>query len=169
MSGNDENVSAVPAYAIRREDCRRYLFAGGVWIILADAARTFGRIANLEAIYARGGGLPALIREREVEFAYVIKGRLRVSIGDAQDCFAEPGALIYVPRGIRRRYTATEDDTRVYYGLVPAGAESLIEHSGCLTTEMSVPLHSYTVDTRAAEALGIRIAPEWCDTRCHSP
>ena len=32
----------VPAYVERRENCPRYIFAGGVWIVLADEAHTSG-------------------------------------------------------------------------------------------------------------------------------
>ena len=43
-----EGVPAVPAYVERRENCPRYVFGGGVWIVLADQAQTSGNIANIE-------------------------------------------------------------------------------------------------------------------------
>jgi quercetin dioxygenase-like cupin family protein len=119
-SVEEEKVPVVPAYVERRENCPRYLFAGGVWIVLADKAQTAGHITNIESFYQRGGGLPRLVREREAEMAYVVSGRLRVRIGDEAETTAEPGAMVFVPRGVARRFTADVDETRVYHGFVPA-------------------------------------------------
>jgi quercetin dioxygenase-like cupin family protein len=115
-----ESVSVVPAYVERRENCPRYVFAGGVWIVLADKAQTSGNITNMESIYQQGGGLPRLVHEREAEMAYVISGRLRIRIGDEAETTAEPGAMVFVPRGVARKFTADVDETRVYHGFVPA-------------------------------------------------
>ncbi len=129
-----------------------------MWIILADAAQTGGHIANLEAIYSRGGGLPPLIRQNEAEFAYVIAGLVRVSVGEKADMFAQPGALIYVPRGERRCLTAEVDDTRIYYGLVPAGSEALIVKLGLPTQRLSMAFEDGTVDASTAANFGIALA-----------
>jgi hypothetical protein len=70
-----EGVPAVPAYVERRENCPRYVFAGGVWIGFAGGqGADVGNIANIESIYQNGGGLPRLVHEREAEMAYVISG-----------------------------------------------------------------------------------------------
>ena len=153
-----ELLPASPPRVERREDCPRYEFAGGVWIILADSGQTGGNIANLEAIYSRGGGLPSLIRKRDAEFAYVIAGLVRVSIGEKPDTVARPGALIYVPRGVRRRLTAEVDDTRIYYGLVPAGSEALIVKLGLPTKRLSMAFEDRPVDASTAASFGIDIA-----------
>jgi hypothetical protein len=131
-----------------------------VWIILADSAQTGGHIANLEAIYSRGGGLPSLIRQHEAEFAYVISGRVRVSVGEKSDTVAQPGALIYVPRGMRRRLTAEVDDTRIYYGLVPAGSEALIVKLGLPTERLSMTFEDRPVDASTAAIFGIALAAD---------
>ena len=153
-----ELLPGSPAHVERRESCPRYEFAGGVWIILADSAQTGGHIANLEAIYSRGGGLPSLIRQHEAEFAYVLAGRVRVSVGEKPDTMAQPGALIYVPRGVRRRLTAEVDDTRIYYGLVPAGSEALVVKLGLPTTRLSMAFEDRPVDASIAAIFGIAFA-----------
>jgi mannose-6-phosphate isomerase-like protein (cupin superfamily) len=155
-----ELLPASPARVERRESCPRYEFAGGVWIILADAAQTGGHIANLEAIYSRGGGLPYLIRQHEAEFAYVIAGLVRVSVGEKSDTLAHPGALIYVPRGVRRRLTAEVDDTRIYYGLVPAGSEALIVKLGMPTKRLSMVFEEGALDASTAAIFGIALATD---------
>ncbi len=150
-----ELLPASPARVERREICPRYEFAGGVWIILADSAQTGGHIANLEAIYSSGGGLPSLIRQHEAEFAYVIAGLVRVSVGEKLNTLAQPGALIYVPRGVRRRLTAEIDDTRIYYGLVPAGSEALVVKLGVPTERLSMAFEDRPVDASTAATFGI--------------
>jgi quercetin dioxygenase-like cupin family protein len=158
--GSMARVPVVPAYVMRRENCPRYVFGGGVWIVLADKAQTSGNIANIESIYQRGGGLPRLIHEWEAEMAFVISGRLRVRIGDDAETTAEPGAMVFIPRGIACKFTADVDDTRVYHGFIPAGFEQLIvEHSG-KSESMSVPIGDAPFDPATAVNFGIQVVPE---------
>lgn len=150
----------VPAYVKRRENCPRYIFAGGVWIVLADEAQTSGNITNVESIYQRGGGLPRRIHEREAETAYVISGRLRVRIGEKAETTADPGAMVFVPRGVSRTLAADVDDTRVYHGFVPAGFEKLLVDHGVKTSAMSVAIEVEPIDSAIAKHYGIRLIPE---------
>jgi quercetin dioxygenase-like cupin family protein len=152
-----EGVPFVPAYIERRENCPRYAFGGGVWIVLADKAQTAGNIANIESIYQRGGGLPRLLHEREEEMAFVISGRLRMRIGDEAETTAEPGAMVFVPRGVARRFTADVDDTRVYHGFVPAGFEQLIVEHSAKTESMAIPIGEAPFDPAAAVTFGIHL------------
>ena len=159
-SGPAEGVPAVPAYVERRENCPRYVFGGGVWIVLADRAQTSGNITNIESIYRRGGGLPRLVHDREAEMAYVISGRLRIRIGDEAETTAGPGAMVFVPRGVARRFTADVDDTRVYHGFVPAGFEQLLVDHGDRTESMTVPTGDAPFDPATATTYGIRVVPD---------
>jgi quercetin dioxygenase-like cupin family protein len=152
-----EGVPVVPAYVERRENCPRYVFAGGVWIVLADTSQTAGNITNMESIYQQGGGLPRLVHEREAEMAYVISGRLRIRIGDAAETTAEPGAMVFVPRGVARRFTADVDETRVYHGFVPAGFEQLLVEHAAKTDSMTVPISDAPFDPATATTFGIHI------------
>jgi quercetin dioxygenase-like cupin family protein len=155
-----EGVPAVPGYVERRENCRRYVFGGGVWIVLADKAQTAGNIANVESIYQHGGGLPRRVHEREAEMAYVISGRLRVQIGDEAETTAEPGAMVFVPRGVARRFTADVDDTRVYHGFVPAGFEQLLADHGAETESMTVPIGDAPFNPATAMPYGIHVVSD---------
>ena len=155
-----EHLPVVPAYIERRENCPRYVFGGGVWIVLADKAQTSGNITNVEAIYKRGGGIPRLLREREAEMAYVISGRLRVRIGDEPETTAEPGAMVFVPPGVARRFTADGDGTRVYHGFVPAGFEQLLVEHSARTESMTVPIGDAPFDPDTAMTFGIHLVPE---------
>ena len=153
------SVPAVPGYVERRENCPRYLFAGGVWIVLADKAQTSGNIANMESIYQQGGGLPRLVHEREAEMAYVISGRLRIRIGDEAETAAGPGAMVFIPRGVARKFTADVDETRVYHGFVPAGFEQLLVEHSAKTELMIVPIGDAPFDPATAAMFGITVLP----------
>jgi quercetin dioxygenase-like cupin family protein len=159
-SGPEEGVPVVPAYVERRENCPRYVFGGGVWIVLADEAQTSGNITNMESIYQQGGGLPRLVHEREAEMAYVISGRLRIRIGDEAETTAEPGAMIFVPRGVARRFIADVGDTRVYHGFVPAGFEQLLVQHAAKTETMTVPIGEAPFDPTTATTFGIHVVPD---------
>jgi quercetin dioxygenase-like cupin family protein len=156
----EESVPVVPAYVERRENCPRYVFGGGVWIVLADKAQTSGNITNIESIYQRGGGLPRLLNQGAAEMAYVISGRLRIRIGDDPETTAEPGAMVFVPPGIARRFTADVDDTRVYHGFVPAGFEQLLVEHSAKTESMTVPIGDAPFDPVTAMTFGIHVVPE---------
>ncbi|MGD0561258.1 MAG: cupin domain-containing protein, partial [Streptosporangiaceae bacterium] len=117
-------------------------------------------ITNIESIYRRGGGLPRLVHERESEMAYVIAGRLRIRIADEAETTAGPGAMVFVPPGIARRFTADVDDTRVYHGFVPAGFEQLIAEHGAETESMTVPIGDAPFDADTATTYGIRVVPD---------
>ena len=155
-----ESVPVVPAYVERRENCPRYVFAGGVWIVLADKAQTSGNITNMESIYQQGGGLPRLVHAREAEMAYVISGRLRIRIGDEAETTAEPGAMVFVPRGVARKFAADVDETRVYHGFVPAGFEQLLVEHSAKTELMTVPIGDAPFDPATATMFGIDVVPE---------
>jgi quercetin dioxygenase-like cupin family protein len=155
-----EPVPVVPAYVERRENCPRYLFGGGVWIVLADQRQTSGNITNIESIYQHGGGLPRLLHEREAEMAYVISGRLRIQIGEDDETTAGPGAMVFIPPGVPRRFTADVDDTRVYHGFVPAGFEQLIVEQSARTEAMTVPIGDAPFDPATATTYGIHVVPD---------
>ena len=154
----DDGAPLVPAYVERRENCPRYVFSGGVWIVLADSARTAGHIANLESIYERGRGLPRRVHHREAEMAYVISGRLRVCIGDEPETTAEPGAMVFIPAGVTRTLTADADGTRVYHGFVPAGVERMIVEHGTTTEEMIVQSEGAPIDAVIAASYGVSLS-----------
>jgi quercetin dioxygenase-like cupin family protein len=155
-----EGVPVAPAFVERRENCPRYVFGGGVWIVLADKAQTSGNITNIESVYQKGGGLPRLVHEREAEMAFVISGRLRVRIGDEAETTAEPGAMVFVPPGVARKFIADVDNTRVYHGFIPAGLEQLLVEHSAKTESMIVPIGDAPFDPVAAMTFGIRVVPD---------
>lgn len=158
---DEEKIPIVPAYVERRDRCPRYLFSGGVWIVLADATQTAGHIANLESVYQQGGGLPRNAHEREDEMAYVISGKLHVRIGDERETTADPGAMIFVPRGVARSFVAAVDDTRVYHGFIPAGFETMVAECGERTQALTATIDaSPPIEVATAKRFGVSILRE---------
>jgi hypothetical protein len=92
--------------------------------------------------------------------AYVVSGRLRVRIGDEAETMAEPGAMVFVQRGVARRFTADVDETRVYHGFVPAGFEQLLVAHSAKTELMIVPIGDAPFNPAMAMAFGIHVVPE---------
>jgi hypothetical protein len=52
------------------------------------------------------------------------------------------------------------DDTRIYYGLVPAGSEALIVKLGVPTQRLSMSFEDQPVDAPSAAIFGISIATD---------
>jgi hypothetical protein len=92
--------------------------------------------------------------------AYVISGRLRIRIGDEAETAAEPGAMVFVPRGVARKFTADVDETRVYHGFIPAGFEQLLVEHFAKTELMTVPIGDAPLDPVMAATFGLTILPD---------
>jgi quercetin dioxygenase-like cupin family protein len=91
--------------------------------------------------------------------AYVISGRLRIRIGDEAETAAGPGAMVFIPRGVARKFTADVDETRVYHGFVPAGFEQLLVEHSAKTELMIVPIGDAPFDPATAAMFGITVLP----------
>jgi hypothetical protein len=92
--------------------------------------------------------------------AFVISGRLRIRIGDDAETTAKPGAIVFVPPGVARRFTADLDDTRVYHGFIPAGFEQLLVGHAARTESMAVLISEAPFDPQTATVFGIDVVPE---------
>jgi hypothetical protein len=68
--------------------------------------------------------------------------------------------MVFVPRGVARRFIADVDDTRVYHGFIPAGFEQLLARHGHKTESMIVPIGDAPFDPAAAMAFGIRVVAD---------
>jgi hypothetical protein len=68
--------------------------------------------------------------------------------------------MVFVPRGVARRFTADVDETRVYHGFVPAGFEELLADHGDRTESMAVPVGDAPFDPATAATYGIRVVPD---------
>jgi mannose-6-phosphate isomerase-like protein (cupin superfamily) len=104
---------------------------------LIDGADTTGRLSVVEhtvAPHVLAG--PLHYHSREDEYSYVLEGRLGARLGD-HEVFAEPGDLVFKPRGQWHTFWNPGDTpTRVLELITPAGLEDLFRELGTPGVEM---------------------------------
>ena len=104
---------------------------------MIDGADTAGRLSVVEHTvgpHALAG--PLHYHTREDEYSYVLEGRLGALLGD-QEVFAEPGDLVFKPRGQWHTFWNLGDTpTRILELITPAGLEDLFRELGAPGVEM---------------------------------
>jgi mannose-6-phosphate isomerase-like protein (cupin superfamily) len=104
---------------------------------MIDGADTAGRLSVVEhtlAPHALAG--PLHYHTREDEYSYVLEGRLGALLGD-EEVFAEPGDLVFKPRGQWHTFWNPGDTpTRILELITPAGLEDLFRELGAPGVEM---------------------------------
>lgn len=119
--------------------------AGGGLTYKARAEQTGGALTAWESTAAPGEGPPLHLHVSEHEFMYVLEGRLRFRLGEAEHT-APAGSFTFIPRGLSHTWQNVGDDgARILFGFTPAapGMERLFERSAELPA-----------DTRMADAFG---------------
>ncbi|MFE2752585.1 cupin domain-containing protein [Actinosynnema sp. NPDC059335] len=130
----------------------RYTLKSG----LHNTGPAFGLV---EAVVPAGGGPPKHVHYHEDELFYVIDGRLELFTGE-EAVIAEPGAFIYVPRGVTHSFTnAFTDDCRMLLMFLPAGKERFFLEMGVSADDGAPPPppEQYAIDRENA----IRLAPKY--------
>jgi quercetin dioxygenase-like cupin family protein len=104
---------------------------------MIDGADTGGRLSVVEHTvppHVLAG--PLHYHSREDEYSYVLEGRLGAVLGD-QEIIAEPGDLVFKPRGQWHTFWNPGDTpTRVLELITPAGLEELFRELGTPGVEM---------------------------------
>lgn len=86
----------------------------------ADYSRTFGTVIEGTRMQVslrlkpRGTGSAPHTHKNE-QFNWIVKGSLRVRIGDGEETIAPAGTLIYVPPGVVHTMIATEEEDVLYF------------------------------------------------------
>ena len=93
---------------------------------LVDSAHTGGRLAVVEHLLApRSIAAPVHRHTKEDEFSFVLEGRVG-AIFDGVEVFAEPGDLIFKPRGEWHTFwNAGDAQARLIELITPGGLEDL--------------------------------------------
>jgi quercetin dioxygenase-like cupin family protein len=104
---------------------------------MIDGADTGGRLSVVEHTvppHVLAG--PLHYHSREDEYSYVLEGRLGAVLGD-QEIIAEPGDLVFKPRGQWHTFWNPGDTpTRVLELITPAGLEELFRELGAPGVEL---------------------------------
>jgi quercetin dioxygenase-like cupin family protein len=86
----------------------------------AAYAKTLGSVVQGQRmqvtlrVKARGSGSRMHIHDNE-QFTWVVKGTLRVRIGEGEEALAPAGTLIYVPAGMPHATAATDDEDVLFF------------------------------------------------------
>jgi quercetin dioxygenase-like cupin family protein len=99
---------------------RAYL--GHLFSFLAESRQTDGGLAVMEVTVRKGLEPPPHTHSREDETYYVLDGRWSFDVG-GEPFAAEPGSLVFMPRGVPHSFSIDGDGARALVILTPGGLE----------------------------------------------
>jgi len=135
---------------------RAYL--GHLFSFLADSGQTNGSLSIIEVTVRKGLEPPPHTHSREDEIYYVLDGRWSFYAG-GEPFAAEPGSLVYLPRGVAHSFSIDGDAARALVILTPGGLEDAFRELSEPTAQAhGLPPHPEGPPpiARMAEVLGAR-------------
>jgi quercetin dioxygenase-like cupin family protein len=135
---------------------RAYL--GHLFSFLAESGQTNGSLAIMEVTVRKGLEPPPHTHSREDETYYVLDGRWSFDAG-GEPFAAEPGSLVFLPRGVAHSFSIDGDAARALVILTPGGLEdAFLELSEPTAQAHGLPPRPDGPPpiTRMAEVLGAR-------------
>jgi mannose-6-phosphate isomerase-like protein (cupin superfamily) len=103
---------------------------GDTYTTLLPGTATGGVFTLLEALVLPDAGPPPHYHHREEETFYLLEGRMAFTV-DGRDYEAEPGATIYVPRGVVHSYSNVgEGPAKMLFLYSPAGMDGMFPELG---------------------------------------
>jgi quercetin dioxygenase-like cupin family protein len=98
------------------------LFVGPGHGVKASVDGTGGALGLVETVIPAGHSTPLHLHRREDEAFYVLDGAVDFVCGEER-FRAEPGAFVYLPRGVPHAFLGVAERSRVLVLLVPGGLE----------------------------------------------
>jgi quercetin dioxygenase-like cupin family protein len=98
-------------------------YVGHLFSHLADSNDTGGSIAVMEVEVRKGLEPPPHTHTNEDEMYYILRGRWDVWCGE-NSFTAEPGAFVFLPRGVEHGFTVDADGAKALLLCVPGGLEA---------------------------------------------
>jgi quercetin dioxygenase-like cupin family protein len=117
----------------------RLVDLGGLGIrFMVDGEETGGQFALVEhPLEPRALGAPLHRHTNEDEYSYVLEGRMGAQLGE-EVVFAEPGDLVFKPRGQWHTFwNAADEPTRLLELISPPGFENYFREMGELVADGS--------------------------------
>ncbi len=119
-------MSFAPGIVLGPGEGQRVQAMGNVHLNKAVGADTGGAWAMVE-LHATGANPPLHLHEREDEAFYVLEGRVRVWIGDAE-FEAQAGSFVLARRGVQHTYARLSDGIlKLLVLIAPAGFEHMFD------------------------------------------
>lgn len=149
----------------RNDLSRTVWYSGYLLTFLATGDETGGAFTIVEEVGQKGLSAepPMHVHQREDESFYILEGRMRFVIGDA-DVDAPAGTLVVLPRGVPHRFTLESEHVRVLNMCTPAGFEGFFRALSEPAPSLSLPPRSDEPPDiarliRTAAAYGVDILP----------
>ncbi|MGA2601415.1 MAG: cupin domain-containing protein [Bryobacteraceae bacterium] len=122
------NIDSAPAY----------WWLDDLWIILADAKDTGGRLSMMEELLRKDSGPGPHKHTWSDETFYMLDGEITFLIGDAVK-IARTGDFLMVPRNTRHAFRVDTKTARFLNGYTPASLEACIVEWAMRATERVLP------------------------------
>lgn len=120
-------------------DGEAYHWLGSLTLTKVTGAMTRGGLDIVDHRVPAGYAPPPHVHRDQDEVFYLIEGTLEVMCGD-EHWQAEPGSLVFLPRGVQHGFTAGSDGpVRTPLFNAPAGFADVVTELGTLTTGLSLP------------------------------
>jgi quercetin dioxygenase-like cupin family protein len=97
-------------------------YLGHLFTFLAESRDTGGAFSLIDVTVRQGHKPPPHTHSHENEAYYVLEGTWTFDAG-GQRLEAEPGTLVFLPRGLQHTFTIDADGARALVLLTPAGVE----------------------------------------------
>lgn len=123
-----------PAFARRPGAGSSRAYLGHLFSFLAESGQTSGGLAIIEVTVRKGLEPPPHTHSREDETYYILDGQWSFDAG-GEPFGAEPGSLVYLPRGLQHSFSIDGDNARALVIMTPAGLEDAFRELSEPTTQ----------------------------------
>lgn len=110
---------------------------GSLATILATSKNTGGQFCLID-VQENEGETPLHVHHNEDETFIVLAGDIEFEVG-GNVISAQPGAVLFGPRGVPHRYTVRRGPARMMFLLTPAGFEGLVRATSEPAPERRIP------------------------------
>jgi mannose-6-phosphate isomerase-like protein (cupin superfamily) len=126
-------------YGLAAGEGDTWWFFNSLASVKVAGAQTGGAFTLVELRCPPSFGPPPHVHAREDEAFYVLEGRVTVTCGD-KAWLAEPGGLVFLPRGIVHTFRTFDDGpVRMLQLTAPSQFERFVADLGVPTTENRLP------------------------------
>ncbi len=125
-------------YALQPSGGDAHWYLGNLLEWKARGRQTNGAFSLVEVTLQPGAEPPLHVHAREDEAFLVLNGRITFQFGDER-VDAEPGAYVFLPRGVSHGFAVRSEVARALVLLTPAGLEEMFDHRSEPARERTLP------------------------------
>jgi quercetin dioxygenase-like cupin family protein len=148
QEGVDMAVPRSSHFARRAGGERSQNFLGAPLTFLIDSADTGGAYSLMEATLRPGDEPPPHVHTAEDEAYYILDGSVTFSCGETISA-AEPGSLVFLPRGLQHAFTVHAEAARALVIISPGGLDAAFRELSHPEGAAEAPLPGQVLETFA--------------------